>query len=204
MPKIDAIIFDIDGTLVDVSKSYREAIRLTAGDFLGRTVSKQEVDAVKSRPGFNNDWDATFALVSKVSDPPSYQTVKNKFQEYYLGSLINREKLLVKASLLRRLAGRYALGIVTGRPRSEALYVLKRLQIISYFRSNSIICLEDTTVGKPDPSPLLLCQKRLRTKNCVYIGDSINDRLAARSANLAFRLIGKKQSVNQITKSLLK
>jgi len=34
--KYDGLIFDMDGVLVDVSQSYREAIRQTAGYFLKR------------------------------------------------------------------------------------------------------------------------------------------------------------------------
>jgi len=36
--KYDGLIFDMDGILVDVSKSYRETIRQTAGYFLKRNV----------------------------------------------------------------------------------------------------------------------------------------------------------------------
>ena len=186
MRKLDAIIFDIDGTLVDVSKSYREAIRLTAGDFLGRTVNRLEFDAVKSQPGFNNDWDATYALVSARPNPPAYQKVKDRFQEYYLGGLINAEKLIVSKSVLRTLKSTYKLGIVTGRPRSEATLVLKRLGISTFFEPSAIICLEDSPLGKPSPDPLLLCQTRLESSFSMYIGDSINDQIAAKRAGMPF------------------
>ncbi|TSC85828.1 MAG: HAD superfamily phosphatase [Microgenomates group bacterium Gr01-1014_16] len=204
MKKIDSIIFDIDGTLVDVSKSYREAIRKTASDFLKRMVSKQEVDAIKSQPGLNNDWDATYSLVSMVSNHPSYQIVKKRFQRYYLGGLIDREKLIANIELLSKLKEKYQLGIVTGRPRAEALLVLNKLQIISFFDPNTIICMEDTTRGKPNPAPLLLCQTRLGSNNNVYIGDSINDRMAAQFAKLPFYLVSNVRNVNQIIKFLLK
>lgn len=209
MITIDSIIFDIDGTLIDVSRSYREAIRRTAGDFLGRIVSQLEIDAVKAQPGFNNDWDATYALVSNRPNPPAHQIVKTRFQEYYLGTpttlgLINTEKLLVQKSTLSTLKSSYKLGIVTGRPKAEAFLALNRLGISKYFRSAAVICLEDCSKGKPDPAPLLLCQARLRSKNSLYIGDSISDQLAAEAANLPFRRVSDKQSVNQIIKSLLK
>ena len=186
MKKIDSLIFDIDGTLVDVSQSYREAIRKTASDFMGREVSKAEVDQIKSRPGLNNDWDATYALVSTMTTPPSFESVKDRFQQYYLGGLINKERLLVTATLLDKLKKTYRLGIVTGRPRAEAMLILKKLRIISFFEPAAIICMEDTPLGKPDPSPLLLCQTRLKSKKPVYIGDSVNDELASSSAKISF------------------
>ena len=93
-----ALLFDIDGVLIDVGKSYRVAIQQTASYFLKRPVSMQEVSDVKKKVGMNNDWDATYALINKKEIP--YQIVKNIFQEKYLGKgkikgLINNETLLI-------------------------------------------------------------------------------------------------------------
>ncbi|MEE8209463.1 MAG: hypothetical protein V3R38_01795, partial [bacterium] len=67
MPTIDALIFDMDGVLMDVSGSYREVIRRVPQVFLeqvcrlapmeGELVSPEEVDAFKRAGGFNNDWE---------------------------------------------------------------------------------------------------------------------------------------------------
>ena len=199
------VIFDIDGTLINVSKSYREAIRLTASYFLDRVVTKQEVDQIKSRPGYNNDWDATFALVSHLPNPPLFKTVKDRFQEYYLGTstklgLINTERLLVKKQLLKKLGEKYTLGIVTGRPRAEAEIVLNRFNIRKLFKE--VVCMEDTPNGKPDPSSLLLCQQKLKAKDCVYIGDSPNDILAAKSAKMRYIAVNFKNDINQVISRL--
>ena len=47
MAKIKAIIFDIDGVLIDVSKSYRVAIAQTAEFFLGQPGGKLADDFFK-------------------------------------------------------------------------------------------------------------------------------------------------------------
>ncbi len=72
MPTIDALIFDMDGVLMDVSGSYREVIRRVPQVFLeqvcqlapmdGELVSSEEVDAFKLAGGFNNDWECTAAV----------------------------------------------------------------------------------------------------------------------------------------------
>lgn len=188
-----SLIFDIDDTLVDVSRSYREAIRLTAQDFLKRPVTPQEVAAIKSQPGMNNDWDATFALISPVPNPQLYTQVKRRFQKYYLGTkiqpgLVETEKLLIRQAVLERLSRNYQLAIVTGRPRTEAKFVLAKFKIQKYF--SPIICLEDTPQGKPAPDPILLCLKRLSTNQAIYIGDSINDALSASAAQIPNILVG--------------
>ena len=61
----DALLFDMDGVLVDVTQSYRKAIQQTAQYFLKRKVDMFEVNEIKKKVGMNNDWDATYALINK-------------------------------------------------------------------------------------------------------------------------------------------
>jgi HAD superfamily hydrolase (TIGR01548 family) len=191
--KFDGILFDIDGVLVDVSESYREAIRLSAGEFLGREVGAEEVGKVKEIPGMNNDWDAAYALVKGLDsaegigrESRDYLKVKGKFQELYLGGLREREKVMVKRETLAGLeeAG-VKLGIVTGRPRGEALYALRGF-VPEFFREDCIIAMEDCKYEKPDARPLLLAIRRMGCKKPAYVGDTVSDAIAARNAGIPF------------------
>lgn len=208
----DALLFDIDGVLVDVSKSYREAIRKTARFFLKRPVSMQEVAEVKNKIGMNNDWDATYALIKNKDIP--YQLVKSIFQEKYLGTdktngLINNEKLLITKKQLTALKDMYrVLGIVTGRPKKEAEYTLHKNKIKELF--DVVVAMEDTQRGKPFPDPILKAIDLLNIQNTVYIGDSPSDVLAAEAAKIPSIYIGNQnigtirfQSVSQVIKYLL-
>ncbi len=66
---MDILIFDMDGVLIDVSKSYRETIRQTILIYLKmclgleirirESISKEDIALFKSAGGFNNDWDLT-------------------------------------------------------------------------------------------------------------------------------------------------
>jgi HAD superfamily phosphatase len=74
MTAIDALIFDMDGVLMDVSGSYREAIRRVPEVLFervcrlapmdGELVSPEDVDAFKRAGGFNNDWECTGAVTA--------------------------------------------------------------------------------------------------------------------------------------------
>ena len=79
MQPYDALLFDMDGVLVDVTRSYRKAIQQTAGYFLKRKITLLEVEKIKSQVGMNNDWDATYALIGNSSIP--YNDVKSLFQK---------------------------------------------------------------------------------------------------------------------------
>lgn len=72
LSRVETIIFDIDGVLIDVSRSFRVAISKTLQTFFskhmglkGKTllVKPSETVLFKNAGGFNNDWELTEAAV---------------------------------------------------------------------------------------------------------------------------------------------
>ncbi|RRJ33517.1 TIGR01548 family HAD-type hydrolase [Halocatena pleomorpha] len=59
--KVDAVVLDIDGVLVDVADSYRRAIVESVLCVYGDTIPKRDVQLFKNAGGFNNDWELTHA-----------------------------------------------------------------------------------------------------------------------------------------------
>jgi HAD superfamily hydrolase (TIGR01548 family) len=202
----DALIFDMDGVLVDVSKSYRKVIQKTAEYFLKRQVKMSEVNALKEMVGMNNDWDSTYRLIGNKS--LDYEKVKNIFQKLYLGTneaqgLINNEKLLIKKESLMDLKRKYKkLGIATGRPKEEALYVINKFQLQEIFEV--LVAKEDTKKEKPFPDPIVKAIRDLKAENSVYIGDSPSDVVAAKAAGIPCFYIGKQNMGTIRFKSMLK
>src|SRR5512139_2452132 len=70
---LDILIFDMDGVLIDVSKSYRKAIQHTIRIYLesclgferkrGDWVTNEGISLFKSAGGFNSDWDVTSGIL---------------------------------------------------------------------------------------------------------------------------------------------
>jgi HAD superfamily phosphatase len=70
---MDILIFDMDGVLIDVSRSYRKTIQRTIHIYLetclgfqrsrGDWIIDEEISLFKSVGGFNNDWDLTSGLL---------------------------------------------------------------------------------------------------------------------------------------------
>ncbi len=250
----DGIIFDIDGVLIDVSKSFREVNKLTVSYILKNKYNKQvkvtdkDVKAMKNIPGFNSDWDLSFALTqlylkrisrkdykdkvklvsNKVKQGFEYLEIRNVFETFYWGSnlfsdiqkknspfifregLVNNESLLIERDLLGLLAKKYKLGTASGRTRYETLYGLKKLKILDLFTKKNLVCEEDTTDKKPNPAPLLEAKKRMGVKKPVYIGDTINDVLAAKNAKMPCIYIGSEKlgdyqikNINQLMEVIL-
>ena len=77
---------------------------------------------------------------------------------------------------------------MTARPKNEAKIAARMTGLP---KGSQMVAMEDTEKGKPDPAPLLLAKKMLGAKLPIYIGDSPDDREAARRAGCAFVAIGK-------------
>lgn len=187
-----ALIFDMDGVLVDVSQSYRLAIQKTAEFFLKKSILPEEIQEFKNAGGYNNDWDLTRALIKKEGKEVDESEVIDKFQSYYIGKkfkgFIRNEKWLLEPAVLSRLKSRYKLAILTGRPKDEAEYALKRFKTDKFF--DVVVTMDDLPKNKhkPDPHGLQLVMKKLKTKKAVYFGDVVDDIIMAVKAGI--RVIG--------------
>ncbi len=175
------LIFDIDGVLVDVSKSYRLAIKKTVDYFTGKSTSFEEIQEYKNKGGLNNDCDLTEAIIKAKGKSVNKKKIIRKFQNYY-SKLINNEKWLLDKRILKSLSKRYTLSILTGRPRKEAYYVLKKNKVASYFKI--IITMDDITKQKPFPDGLLKISNQYSNSNAYYFGDTIDDMKVAVLANV--------------------
>jgi histidinol-phosphate aminotransferase len=183
-----ALLFDMDGVLVDVSESYLLAIQRTAESFLHQEVGLADIQAYKNMGGFNNDWDLTAALVASRGQAVDRKEIVEVFQRHYLGEsfdgLIQNEEWLLRRDVLEELGRRYVLGIVTGRPRVEAEYALARARVGDLFET--VVAMEDVPDGreKPDPYGLELAIEKLGVSSAMYVGDTIDDVQAAIAASV--------------------
>lgn len=78
---IDYIIFDIDGVLIDVKKSYNEAIKNTVKFVVRNLIKKDLKDLItdqiilkfRQTGGFNNDTDTSYAIILALLSYPDLQ-----------------------------------------------------------------------------------------------------------------------------------
>ncbi|MBU6500359.1 MAG: HAD family hydrolase [Patescibacteria group bacterium] len=180
---IKAVIFDIDGTLLDSFESnfefYRVLLRAS-----GYEAPTREEFAKLTHATLH---DAIRAFTG-VSDPDE---IKKIWAAGYDAASKVQDAVLLKGAVeaIRELSRRYALAIATNR---NAVYVYEPPldQLKPYFKTS--VSYEDTRNHKPDPEPLLLAATQLGAKpiECVYVGDAEVDFQAARSAGMRFILCG--------------
>lgn len=184
-----ALLFDMDGVLVDVSRSYREAIKATVRHFSGSRIDDDEIQGYKDRGGLNNDWDLTLAALEERGVSPGWRAVVDVFQSLYRGGafdgLIRHESWRLEQAVLENLARGFRLGIVTGRPAAETLFTLRRFGVAGFFPA--VVTMDDIPPGRGKPDPLGVRLAVARLGGCVdgyYAGDSVDDMKAALGAGL--------------------
>ncbi len=177
---IKAILFDIDGVLIDSFESNLAFYNslLEKGGYAGPT--REEY-----LPLIHLDMKRTIAHVSKSESVEEIERI------WLMG--VNREVKypheLIKTpenveNIVKELRKKYILGIVTSRVRIgiDELPIYKELK--EYFKV--AVSYEDTENHKPLPDPLLFAAKELDIdpKACVYIGDTNSDVEAALAAGM--------------------
>ncbi len=178
-----ALIFDMDGVLIDESESYRPCIIKTAEYFLGKKINPACVDALKQKGGYNNDYDCTEAVLIEHGLEVKREEIVERFDSYYQDFKLS-ERWLLDEQLLIRLKESFQLGIFTGRPKRDALDALRRFGKESFF--DVVITDDDVKQKKPDPEGLILAIQSLKANEAIYFGDSIDDREAAQRAFVEF------------------
>lgn len=185
------LIFDVDGVLVNVRGTYWRSALDTVRYFIGKRVTYAELHEWKNKPGCNDDWTMVAAWVTSLGKPLSYEQARCAFEKFYWGSdgqpgNVRNEKILVSPRLIEKWAERFELNLFTGRTRQEFSFTFDRWQGTRCFRT--IITMDDAR-KKPHPDGLQIILGGRDPRTALYVGDNIDDALAAREAGVPFLAI---------------
>ena len=188
----EILIFDVDGVLVDVRGTYWRSALETVRHLTGKRVTYAELHKWKSKPGFNDDWNMTAAWASSLGRPTSYEQAQAAFNRFYWGTgdklgNVRNEKLIISARQIERWAKRYQLNLFTGRNRREFSYTFDNWPSTNRFKK--IITVDDVKNIKPHPEGLYKILGKRDPASALYLGDNIDDALAARDAGVPFMAV---------------
>ncbi len=185
LKKKTALVFDMDGVLIDARNSYRKAVEKTYEKYTGKTISHDEIQNAKNMGGLNNDWDLTQYFLKKAGYDIPYENIVETFNDFYWNNakgFINNEELLFDKELFEELSQEYNLSIFTGRLKHEALFAVEKFKLDSIFYP--IITTDDIPegMGKPNPYGLNLTRQNIIAEKFYYFGDTPDDMKAAKDA----------------------
>lgn len=185
--RYQAVLLDLDGTLLDTIPDLAEAVNAMLADL---NVKPLPVEQIASYVGKGArvliQRVLRHALPAENADPHvqeqamqswrrRYHQVNGDGARLYPGT---REGL----DMFRRAGAK--LGVVTNKPGEFTLPLLRKTGLASYF--DVVVSGDTCSEKKPHPMPVLHACSQLAVPpgNTLFIGDSVNDAQAARAAGM--------------------
>jgi HAD superfamily hydrolase (TIGR01509 family) len=202
--KIDAIIFDMNGIIIDDELIHEEAfkeickrhnIKITTKDYqkfcLGRTDEDGFKDTLKKYKNFN------FEIKDLVKEK------SKKYLEIIPNKIKSRFGVI---ELINKLSKKYRMALTSSSNYREIDMVLNHFKIKELFEV--IVSAEDVKIGKPNPEPYIITAKKLliNPSNCLVFEDSKNGVESAKAAGMycigihnlsVYKKIGIKQNLEK-------
>ncbi len=176
-PVYQAVVFDLDGTIVDsvelIVLSFQHAIR----EVLGREMSREEAIAWVGRP---------LREQMMMFNPELAEELVNVYREF--NHREHDRMLKLYDGILHLLDGLQKAGVKIGLVTSKSRYTTQMAfdltGIESYF--DATVCSDESTGNKPSPDPIIACLKELGADEdgAAYVGDSPTDMQAAHAARV--------------------
>ena len=177
---VDAVLFDMDGTLID-SEQYTEGAVLRLLAEYG--ISEAGFDLTSL---YGITWDAAAALVQAAHPIVADTDVSTALQMNFAALSEERGVSLVPGSdrFFAACTERFKVGLCTSNVRSEADRCLGHFPVFEALQA--VVTSEDMVRSKPDPCGYLLVAEKLNVEpsRCVVFEDSIAGLQAARAAGM--------------------
>ena len=180
---IRAVLFDLDGTLVDSAPDLAgaaDAMRLKRG--------LPSLDYAKYRPlcgaGARGMLQVAFGM---GPDHAQYEAMREEFFTNYQACMLDNTHAFEGVSRLIAALQAQGLqwGVVTNKSERFALPLTAAMPLFS--GAGTVVCGDTTPFSKPHPEPLLEAARRLGVAptSCLYVGDDERDIVAGKAAGMA-------------------
>jgi 2-phosphoglycolate phosphatase len=171
--KIRAVMFDLDGTLLDTAPDFIVVVNQLLVE-----EGRRELAADIIRAGVSNGSKALIALTFGIAEShEDFERLRQRLLELYLGHIAVHTALFPGiSSLLNQLAEKnIAWGIATNKPAAYTLPLMAALDIKP--APISVICPDHVARSKPDPESLFLASQQIgcTPEEIIYIGDHKRD-----------------------------
>lgn len=174
---VHAVVFDMDGLLLDTTPVLVTAYTMTVEQITGRRITPDELFGVW------HHGTSRMTLPPLIGRTPAEDELRQHTANFrtLLHQLRPYEGIV---EMVHEIATQVPVGVFTAAAREYAMRCLEETGLWQYFDDDQLIANEDVTHQKPDGQGLVMLANRwqLPTESLIYIGDALNDVLAARHA----------------------
>ncbi|MDH5601579.1 MAG: HAD-IA family hydrolase [Gammaproteobacteria bacterium] len=180
MPKINTVLFDLDGTLADTAPDLANALNYVLEKYNYDPLPFEKIRPVVSHGGM------ALVTLGFGKDHPQFETFYKELLAHYQEN-IARETTLFPGmdELLHALEkAKINWGVVTNKPGWLTEPLMDALDLTS--RAVTIVSGDTLKERKPHPAPLLhACQQAgSQVEECLYVGDAERDIEAGNRAGM--------------------
>jgi phosphoglycolate phosphatase len=185
-----AIVWDLDGTLVDSAPDLAKALNTL---LIERGQNSHPVDRVRTMigGGVPKLIERGFRAAGSPVGETELDALVPRFMELYTACATDTTALVPHARDVLEAFYNAGVrqGLCTNKPAGVTAQILNALDISGYF--SSVIGGDSTESRKPHPLPLLTCLREMQTRpeDAVMVGDSGADVGAARAAGVPVILV---------------
>ena len=185
-----AIIWDLDGTLVDSAPDLASALNVVLSKRGFFALTTDEVRTMIGN-GVPKLVERGFNAVGVRPDEAQLEALVAMFtEEYRACATDNTHPYPGIVEVLEEINGmNIPMGICTNKPEAFTRQILEALGLSGFF--SSVVGGDTTSARKPDPEPVLACLRGLVAEPAfsLMIGDSVHDVRAARAAGVTVGVV---------------
>lgn len=179
VPMIQALCFDVDGTLSDTDDLYARQV----SRFFPKPLFKNpEHTARRFVMWIEAPGNALLGLADTLHLDDEMVAVIDWLSRHRKHA--DKKFLLVSGvdEMLKQLHGRYPMAVVSARDEKGTMRFLEQFDLVKYF--DVVVTGLSATHTKPYPDPVLLAAKKMNVapENCLMIGDTTVDIRAGKAA----------------------
>ncbi len=172
MANIKAVIFDLDGTLIDSVADLAASVNYTLAEL---ALPRHSLEEIRSFVG-----DGVQKLLNRSLGPANMAEFDEAFaifMAHYGEHCTDTTKLYPGvAETLPRLAETYSLAVLTNKSHAFSALILERLGVDSCFRE--VLGADSLAAKKPDPAGIFYLAERWQLdpgREMVMVGDHVTD-----------------------------
>ena len=193
--QIKAVLFDMDGVLVEAKDWHYEAFN-RALDVFGMAISRSEhlsqYDGLPTKTKLK-------MLTEKKGLPTGLHTFLNDLKQEYTRDIIVtncRPVFNVEYALSRLHAEGYKIAVCSNSIRTSIEMMMEKSALLPYI--DRIISNQDVSKGKPDPEMYLKAMEvfNLKPEECLILEDNENGIKAARASGANLLIISEVSDTN--------
>jgi len=188
--RLPAVIFDLDGTLIDSAPDLLDSLNHVLTSLSRRKVDLDEVQGMMGH-GAVKLLEQGLILTGGEPEGTDHEALVKRFLDYYEAHITDRTRLYpgVVDTLTALAAEGRMLAICTNKMQHFTEKILDQLELTGFFQA--VIGGGATSTAKPDPGHLKAVLDTLNcgAENAVMVGDSRNDSDAAKGLAMAVILV---------------